>query len=40
MAFDSGMIFAVAREINLRAKEAKVEKIQYNLYYRLLIMNE
>lgn len=28
MAFDSGMIFAVAREINLRAKEAKVEKIQ------------
>ena len=28
MAFDSGMIFAVVREINTRAKEAKVEKIQ------------
>lgn len=28
MAFDSGMIFAVVREINMRAKDAKVEKIQ------------
>lgn len=28
MAFDSGMILAVVREINARAKEAKVEKIQ------------
>jgi len=28
MAFDSGMIFAVVREINHRAKDAKVEKIQ------------
>lgn len=28
MAFDSGMIFAVVQEINSRAKDAKVEKIQ------------
>ncbi len=28
MAFDSGMIFAVVCEINARAKDAKVEKIQ------------
>ncbi len=28
MAFDSGMVFAVMREINARAKDAKVEKIQ------------
>lgn len=28
MAFDSGMIFAVIDEINLRASDAKVEKIQ------------
>ena len=28
MAFDSGMVFAVVREINARAGDAKVEKIQ------------
>lgn len=28
MAFDSGMVFAVVREINARAEDAKVEKIQ------------
>ncbi|MBQ5390064.1 MAG: NFACT family protein, partial [Clostridia bacterium] len=28
MAFDSGMVFAVVREINSRARDAKVEKIQ------------
>ncbi len=28
MAFDSGMLYAILREINLRAKDAKLEKIQ------------